>query len=194
MTKRFKPESIPQLTVYSANDFRAWLQKNGDIESRIALVIYKKHTGENSPSHRELLDEAICYGWIDTTIKRIDDDRYIRNFARRTNKSSWSDNTLSYARLLEEKGKLQPYGKEMYELGKLKPTHDDGIPKNPDMPDELKRALQQDPQAQSAVESCPPSTKRMFYRWILSGKRPETRKKRVRKVIENALEGKKHIL
>ena len=185
---------ITQHTVYTADDFRAWLAANSNSAKRVALIIYKKHTGKPSPSHRELLDEAICYGWIDTTIKRLDDDRYIRHFARRTSKSTWSNNTLAYARLLEKQGRLQPYGKEMYELGKTKPVHDDGIPRNPDMPGDLRRALDKNPKAKAAVDVCPPSTKKMFYRWILSGKRPETREKRVQKVIANVLEGKKHIL
>ena len=89
-----------RIAVLDRNDFRKWLVKHHDKETRVAVVLHKKHTGKPAPTHRELIEEAICFGWIDTIIKRIDDDKFLRNFSRRSKNSKWSDNTLGYARQL----------------------------------------------------------------------------------------------
>ena len=183
-----------QITVFSAKEFRSWLRKNHKKEHKLAVVVHKKHTGKSFPTHREMIEEAICFGWIDTTIKRLDENTFLRHFSRRTDKSKWSDNTLSYAKRLAAEGKMSPEGMRFYGLGKAKPTHDHGIPKNPDMPIELKKALANNAKAKRAVEAYPPSTKRALYRWILRGKQPATREKTVKKIIASALASKKHPL
>ena len=86
---------------------------------------------------------------------------------------------------------MTPDGLEFYNHGLQKKTHDHGIPENPDMPDELKKALAKNKAAQKNFELFPPSAKRMFYRWILSAKTDETKLKRIEKVIKNAEENKK---
>jgi len=82
-----KKKKVKSVTAFSRKDFRKWLEKNHETENKVAVIIYKKHTGKPFPSHRELIEEAICFGWIDTTIKRIDEDKFLRNFAKR-NKNS----------------------------------------------------------------------------------------------------------
>mgnify|MGYP001559486346 CR=1 FL=1 len=187
-------ENTKNVTCFTRADFRKWLEKNHLKEKKVAVVLHKKHTGKKSPSHRELMEEAICFGWIDTTIKRLDEDTYLRHFARRNSKSKWSDNTLSYAKALKEKGLMSPEGLKFYEEGLSRPTHDHGIPKNPDMPLELKRALAKDKIARDNFEKFPPSAKRMFYRWFLSAKTSETRGKRVKLIVQRAREKRKDIL
>ncbi|MDA0654630.1 MAG: YdeI/OmpD-associated family protein [Proteobacteria bacterium] len=184
------------LTVHSAEDFGKWLAANHAMESKVALALHKRHTGVDAPTHRQLIDEAICWGWIDTTIKRLDDDRYIRHFSRRTGNSKWSDNTLTYAKQLVKAGRMQPEGLKFYRQGLKKPTHDDGIPANPDMPEELRAALglKKNAKARAAFESYPPSTKKMLYRWILRGKRPTTRTKRVQQIIDGARDGVRNVI
>lgn len=176
------------ITLFTRNEFRNWLEKNHVTENKVSVVLYKKHTGELSPSHKELMEEAICFGWIDTTIKRLDDERYVRNFCKRNRNSKWSDNTLSYAKELIKLKKMTPVGSKYYKEGLKKPTHDFGIPKNPDIPIELKQALKN--KAKDNFEKYTPSTKKMLYRWILRGKREETRNKRIKLIIERAKKGK----
>ena len=179
------------ITAYKSEDFRKWLAKNHAKEARVAVILYKRHTSKPAPTHRELMNEAICYGWIDTTVKRLDEDRYIRRFAKRTKNSTWSDNTLRYAKELIKEGRMSEEGMNYYKMGKVKPTHDDGIPKNPSMPKEVKAALAKNKKAQKAFEAFPPSTKKMLYRWFLSAKRPETKEKRVKEIVKAALENNK---
>ena len=169
---------MDSIVIYKREEFRKWLDKNHKKESRVAVILYKKHTGKPAPTHRELIEEAICYGWIDTTVKRLDEERFMRRFSKRTKNSTWSNNTLGYAKDLAEKGKMTEEGMKFYELGLKKPVHDDGIAKNPDMPPELEKALLKDKLANKNFQSFPPSVRKMLYRWILSGKLSETRKRR----------------
>ncbi len=188
MKENQENKTIP---AFHRNDFRKWLKDNHQKEKKVSVLLHKRHTGKPAPTHRELMEEAICFGWIDTTIKRVDENTYLRHFARRNEKSKWSDNTLRYAKELLEKGMMAEEGMRFYNLGKQRPTHDAGIPKNPDMPEELKKALNKNKTAKKNFEKFPPSAKRTTYRWILHAKLPETRMKRITITINKAKEGKK---
>jgi uncharacterized protein YdeI (YjbR/CyaY-like superfamily) len=184
---------VQTITIFNRNDFRKWLKKYHKKESKVAVVIHKKHTGKTSPTHRELIEEAICFGWIDTTIKRLDEDTFLRNFSKRNQNSRWSDNTLRYARELIKKGLMTEEGIKFYKLGAAKPTHDHGIPKNPDMPPELIKALSKNKKAKENFDKYPPSTKRTMYRWLLQAKLPETRDKRLKRIVESAKSNNKNL-
>jgi len=171
--------------VKKREQFRKWLGKNHDKETKVGLLLYKRHTGKPAPTHRELMEEAICFGWIDTTVKRVDDDTYIRTFVRRNKNSTWSNNTLSYGRELIKQGRMASSGMHFFKLGKAKPTHDHDVPKNPSMPLELKKALAKSKKLQKAFDTYPPSHKKMWYRWLWSAKRDETKEKRIRAILED---------
>jgi len=182
---------MKRITAFSRDHFREWLVNNHDKEDKVSIIVYKKHTGKPSPSHRELMEEAICFGWIDTTVKRLDEDRYQRFFSKRTKNSRWSDNTLMYAKNLIKQKKMTLSGLRFYKEGLKRPTHDAGIPKNPAMPSELKTALAKNKKANETFRNFPPSAKKMFYRWLLRGKLKETRDKRIKLIIEKARQGKR---
>jgi len=181
------------ITAHSAADFRRWLFKNHQREKRVAVILYKRHTGKPAPTHRELMEEAICFGWIDTTIKRLDEDRFLRNFSRRNENSKWSDNTLSYAKQLLRKGKMSAEGNRFYKQGLKKPTHDHGIPKNPALPAELKKELAKHKRAEAFFDTLPPSTKKMLYRWYLSAKLPATRARRLAHIVALARKNERSV-
>ncbi|MDE2071563.1 MAG: YdeI/OmpD-associated family protein [Patescibacteria group bacterium] len=185
---------VKRITVFTPAEFRRWLKKHHTKEHKVAVVVHKKHTGKKAPTHRQMIEEAICFGWIDTTIKRIDHDTFVRHFSKRTEKSKWSDNTLSYAARLVKEGRMSPHGMHHYKLGKARPTHDHGIPKNPDMPHEIREALNKNPKAKAAFAQYPPSTTRTLYRWFLRAKGADTKAKRVKQIITSALAKQKHPL
>jgi len=187
-------QKTPTINVFTIDDFQKWLRESHKKENRVAVIIHKRHTGKSAPTHRELIEEAICYGWIDTTIKRLDDDRFIRHFSKRTKNSSWSKNTLAYAKKLVKEGRMQEQGLHFYELGLKKKTHDHGIPENPDQPLELKEALSKNKKAETVFNTLPPSTKKMLYRWFLHAKRPETRIKRINQIITSMLNGDRDVI
>lgn len=179
---------ITRINVFRKEDFRNWLEKNHDKEKIVELVIHKRHTGKPFPSHRELMDEAICFGWIDTIIKSVDGDKYIRTFQRRNPKSSWSVNTLSYAKKLIAEKRMTPHGLKFYHEGRKKKAFDHGIPKNPDIPQDLIIRLEKNKKAKGNFERLAPSLKRTYSRWILMAKLPSTRKIRVKKVVKRMSE------
>ena len=194
LTQIFIPTPIPLFMTQDKQEkqfypptrqaWRKWLEKNHLKESRIAVIRYKKHTGKNSPSHQELMHEAICFGWIDTTIKRLDDGKYTIRFAKRTDKSKWSDNTLKYGKQLLKEGKMSPLGIQRYKEGLDKPTHDHGIPKNPDVPNDLKKELER-LKLKERFEKITPSSRRTYLRWLYRAKLPETRKKSINSIIND---------
>lgn len=181
-------EEFQFIEVYEIEDWKHWLGKNHITEKKVGMISYKKHTGKSSISHRAAMEEAICFGWIDTTLKKLDEDRYVRFFVRRGDKANWSKNTLSYANRLLKEGRMSPQGILRYEQGLRKKPHDDGIPANPSMPDELRRALNKSKIALQEFEKFSPSRKKMFYRLILKAKSNETKNKRIRKIINLVLD------
>lgn len=167
----------------SIEEWHNWLKENHLKENSVALKINKKHTGKGTISHLDSMKEAIRFGWIDTTIKRLDENHYLRNFRRRTDKSKWSDNTIRYAKELLEENKLSPEGLKRYKEGLSKPTLDYGIPKNPNTPKDLKEELDKNKEAKTNFNRLAPSHKRTYLRWILRAKLPETRNKRIQSTV-----------
>ena len=163
-------------------EWRSWLEKHYLTEKKVGVIVHKKHTNKPSLSHREYMNEAICFGWIDTTIKSINEETFLRYFARRNDKSKWSENTLSYAKELLAEGRMSLEGIKRYKEGLQRKTHDHGIPKNPKMPRDLKKALEEE-NVLKQFTYFTKSAKRMHLRWLPRAKLPETRKKRIKEII-----------
>ncbi|OIO42665.1 hypothetical protein AUJ64_03785 [Candidatus Pacearchaeota archaeon CG1_02_39_14] len=186
---------MKEITCYTPKEWRSWLSKNHKKEDRVLLIRYKKHTGKKMFNQSVAMNEAICFGWIDTTLKRIDDERYGVTFVKRNKKSKWSENTFARAREMIKLGKMSKFGLEMFLMGSKKKTHDHGLPKNPSLSDvpELKMELDKpgNRKAKEGFDKMSPSNRRMYFRWILHAKRPETRMKRVRQAMENVVKNRK---
>ena len=99
-----------QINISSRKQWRNWLEKNHAKESKVSIILHKKHTGKPSITHKESMEEAICFGWIDTTLKRLDEDTYQRTFVKRNDKSKWSQNTLRYGKELIKEGLMTNAG------------------------------------------------------------------------------------
>jgi len=172
-------------------EWRNWLRKNHKKEKKVWLIKHKKHTGKATLNNKETMEEAICFGWIDTTVKRLDDEKYMQAFVKRNEKSRWSNNTLKYAENMIKKGKMSKFGMEMYELGKKKPTLDHGLSKNPRIPVDLKKELSKNKKAEINFKNFSPSYRRHFICWIERAKRKETRLKRIKEVFKISKENNK---
>lgn len=171
--------------------WEAWLKKNHLKKDTVFLMKYKKHTGKKTFTHNEAMRVAIQFGWIDTTVKRIDDEKYGHFFRKRHKNSGWSKNTLQYAKEIATAGKMSLYGMEMYKLGLKKPTIDHGISKNPAVPDILKKALSKNKKAKLFFESLAPSYRRIYIIMVETAKRPETKEKRVKWVVDKCAKKEK---
>lgn len=180
---------VVEICPQSREEWREWLRENHLSEKKVLVVCYETHTDKPSFSHNELIREAICFGWIDTTIRRLDEDRYTRTFVRRNENSRWSENTLGYAEEMKEK--MSPFGLKMYKQGKNKPVHDHDIPDNPDTPDYLLEALKG--KALENYNNLTDSQRRTFLRWLLRAKRQETIDKRVKMIVDKMKKNEKSL-
>lgn len=179
-------------TFYPKNreEWRRWLEKNHLKKEKIGLILYKKHTGKPTLNHKISMEEAICFGWIDTTLKKLDDERYMITYVRRTDKSRWSNNTLSYAKKLIEEKKMSAHGLKRYKEGLQRPVIDFILPKDHKSED-LYKELDKNKIAKENFEKLAPSYKRNYVRWIERAKRAETRKKRILETVNRLKENKK---
>ena len=184
------PEITKKFSPTSRKAWRAWLKKNHKKEKLIWLIHHKRHTGKHFISHRESFEEAICFGWIDTIVKSIDENTFARCFVRRTDKSRWSDNTLAYAKKMIKEKKMTSAGLKRYKEGRKRPSLDLGIPKNPEPQQDLLEALQKK-NILERFHAFAPSYKRYYIRWIERAKRPETRQKRITLVVEQIVQNRK---
>jgi uncharacterized protein YdeI (YjbR/CyaY-like superfamily) len=180
---------LRQITVRTRTQWRRWLQDNHISEERVFLISYKKHTGEKSIPHRAQVEEAVCFGWIDTTVKRIDESRYGRTFVKRKPGANWSKNTLQYAKKMLAAGKMSAFGRKIYQDGLKRNPIDHDVPDTFDVPDDLKQALSRNKKAKRTFDSYPPSVRRMHLKWLFSAKREATRQKRIQRIVDAAAEG-----
>jgi|GEM_PF-1086124 len=176
-------EQITQFCPETLTDWRKWLKINHLKEKYVKVILYKKHTGKSRLSSRELMHEAICWGWIDTTANRVDEDRWAIKYVRRNEKTAkWGNNTLRYGKSLIKQGRMSPHGLKMYKIGLKRKPHDEGIPDNPRMPKDLSIELKK-LGLLDKFNSISKSRKKTFYRIILKAKLPDTRNKRIKAII-----------
>lgn len=172
-------------------DWRKWLSKNHIKKDKIILVKYKKHTGKPIIHNHDSMKEAICFGWIDTTARRIDEDKYGITYVKRSKNSKWSKNTLSYGKELLNKGLMSPFGIKMYKEGLAKKPHDEGIPDNPRVPSYLMQEIKKDSVVNQNFKKIAPSYRRTLLRWLLKAKLEETKNKRLKTIIQSLKNNKK---
>ncbi len=181
---------MQEILVTDAKDFRAWLKANHKKEDRVFVVKYKKHTGHKVVPHLACMKEAICFGWIDTTVKTVDDDKYGHTFVKRKPNAGWSENTLKYAKEMIAKRKMTKAGLEAYKRALLKSTPKP-FPKVLPVPKELQAALNKNKKAKENFANLAPSYKRIYIIWLLTAKLPETKQKRIKEIVQRSKQNKK---
>jgi len=180
------PELVT-LDVRSRQEWRKWLEKHHESSPGVWLVFHKDHTSVKSIPYEDSVREALCFGWIDSLIKRLDDDRYARKFTPRKPASKWSAiNCRRYADL-EAAGLLTPAGHAAAPTGNSYSSP----PAIPILPGYIAEALQTNPKAWSFFQELAPTYRRLFVGWIHLAKRPETREKRICESIILLAAGKK---
>lgn len=167
--------------------WRAWLAKHHDGSPGVWLIYYKKATGKPRVAYEEAVEEALCFGWIDSLPRKLDEERSMLLFTPRKRGSVWSrPNKLRVERLLAE-GLMTEAGLKKVEAAKA-----DGSWAKLDavdalrLPADLKKALASDEGARKNFESFSPSARKGLLWWVESAKRPETRRKRIEETVEKA--------
>lgn len=176
----------PAITAPNLAAWRAWLLDNHSTTG-VWLIIYKKDSGVESIYYPEAVDEALCFGWIDSKPNKRDEQSYYQYFSPRNPKSNWSKvNKEKIARLAQE-NRLQPSGLQLIELAKATGTWTalDEV-ENWIVPSDLQVLFDQNPTAWKYWQAFPPSAKRGILEWIFNAKRPATRQKRLEQTVELA--------
>lgn len=174
-----------QLYVTNRKEWRKWLIENHDKYSEIWLVYYKKISGKKRIHYNDAVEEALCFGWIDSIIKRIDDTRYMQKFTPRNDNSKWSELNKKRAMQLIDQGKMTKTGLSKIEYAK-KYGKWDQIIKTPSfgkISPEFSNALDKNKKAKQYFESLAPSYQKQYIGWIASSKKSETRQKRIKEAI-----------
>ncbi len=179
--------SEPKLYLTDRKQWRAWLAKNHSKKKEIWLIYYKKSTGKKNIPYNDAVEEALCYGWIDGQVKRIDDEKHMQRFSPRRRGSHWAESNIKRVKKLISEEKMTPAGMHAFEK---RPVEMD-IPSNPRMPSDLKKALKKNKKAWENFNSFPRSHKKHFYWHILSAKRAETREKRINYLVKRAKENRR---
>jgi uncharacterized protein YdeI (YjbR/CyaY-like superfamily) len=172
--------------------WRTWLQEHHATQEFVWLIIYRKGSGTPSVYYPEAVDEALCFGWIDSKPHKRDAESYYQFFSRRKPKSVWSKVNKGKVERLLAAGKIAPAGLRMIEIAQENGmwSHLDAIEEDI-MPDDLVAAFAEQPEALAKFQSFPPSARKAIFQWIISAKGAETRAKRVAEAVAKAAVGER---
>ena len=153
-------------------DWRNWLLKNHQLQKSVWLIIYKKESKTPSVYYPEAVDEALCFGWIDSLPNKRDENSYYQFFSKRNAKSNWSKVNKEKVAKLTAQGLMQPAGEAMIAIAKENGTWTalDEI-ENIILPDDLKALFEQNKTAYAHWEQFSRSSKRGILEWILNAKK-----------------------
>lgn len=196
---RVKPAPIALLRV-DLVAWRAWLRLNHTRELIVWLAFTKAGSkpevsqGASLPMcYDDALDEALCWGWVDSMVRRVDDVTYARKFTRRVNASKWSGANLERLRRLVGTPRMRPRGLAMIAADTLALVKSDAPivakPRSTSIPEELTAALLGSPKGRKAFEALPPSHRREYCQWVSEAKRPQTRARRAAQAIARLIDG-----
>lgn len=181
-------KALKTLDARSREQWRNWLRRHHDSETEIWLVFYKRHTGEKSVAYEDAVEEALCFGWIDSLVRRLDEDRYARKFTPRKPDSRWSTSNRQRYEKLKARGLLALSGRARA------PTERSGDAPQRSvsvMPSYIEEQLKTDARAWDHFQQLAPSYRRAYIAWIDSAKREQTKLKRLRQAVRLLAAGEK---
>ena len=177
-------------------DWRKWLEKNHSTSPGVWMIYYKKETGKREFNMADAVEEALCFGWIDSTAQKLDDERTMQKFTPRKPKSVWSKiNKQRIEKLIEQK-LMTPAGMNKIEEAKKNGSWDtlnnsDLHAENNSLPGELRKAFSKSKKALENFHAFPLSYRKRFLFWIDSAKTPGTKAARIKQTLLMAAANKK---
>ena len=171
----------------SKEDWRNWLKKNHIELDSIWLIFYRKNSPRHNLSWSDAVDEALCFGWIDSTRKTRDEESYTQYFCKRKPKSNWSRVNKEKVKVLIEQDLMQEAGFKSIAIAKENGSWTilDKV-EALEVPDDLHAAFAKHQGSGEFFDSLSKSAKKNLLYWVISAKRPETRQKRIGEIAENA--------
>jgi uncharacterized protein YdeI (YjbR/CyaY-like superfamily) len=176
----------------SKSEFRKWLKANHKKETELFVGFYKKDSGKFNMSWSDAVDEALCFGWIDSTRRSVDEISYSNRFTPRKKTSNWSAINIAKAEALTKAGKMMPAGIEAYKLRKEEKSKVYSFEnKAEELSPALEKEFKKHKSAMVFFLKQPPSYRKMIAHWIMSAKKEETRFARLEKMIMHSEAGKR---
>jgi uncharacterized protein YdeI (YjbR/CyaY-like superfamily) len=173
-------------TFYAANrdEWRAWLENHYQGEMEVWLIYYRANSGVPSIPYEDSVEEALCFGWVDSLIQRIDEQCYGRKFTPRQPNSPWSPSNRRRVARLVQQGRMTAAGLAKIPFP-IPPLEEGPLPRHdpPPLSAELLAELQAHSRAWVFFQNLPPSHQRRYVGWIMDAKRDETRRKRLAEAI-----------
>jgi uncharacterized protein YdeI (YjbR/CyaY-like superfamily) len=188
MADRRTPETF---FAEDAAAWRGWLEAHHATAREIWLVLLKKHVKRPSVSLDEAVQEALCFGWIDGMLRRIDDESHMVRFTPRRSGSVWAASNKARVKRLIAEGRMRPEGLALVEEAKRRGEWD-RVEARDDVtlvPDDLAAALDEDATAADAWARLAPSHKKLYLSWIGEAKRADTRARRIAETVRRVAEG-----
>lgn len=175
----------------TAEAWHAWLEAHHDTSPGVWLVIGKKGNPVTPLAYEQAVEEALAFGWIDSTVNRLDEHRVKQLYTPRRRGSTWALSNKCRVERLAAEGRLQPAGTAVIEAAKADGTWSmlDDVEALV-VPHDLAEALASNPQASAGFHALPDSAKKQALYWVISAKRPETRARRIQVTVEAAAAGK----
>lgn len=168
-------------------EWRKWLRLNHKKKDSVWLIFYRKTSPSYNLSWSESVDEALCFGWIDSTKRTIDNESYKQYFSKRKAKSNWSKINKDKIKNLIDQGLMEKEGYKSIEIAKENGSWTI-LDKVEDLviPEDLQQVLKNHKGSTEYFESLSKSAKKGLLYWVVSAKRQETRQKRILEIAENA--------
>jgi uncharacterized protein YdeI (YjbR/CyaY-like superfamily) len=183
-TETFSPQN--------SQEWRKWLEENHIIKNSIWLIYYKKKSKIPSIEYNDAVDQALCFGWIDSKSKPIDDEKYMQFFSKRKHKSVWSKINKNKIERLTSEGLTSQAGLDIIQIAKENGSWfilDDV--ESLIIPQDLSNELEKNPVAQDFFINLSRSNKRNLLQWLVLAKRAETRQNRIKEIVDLANLGRK---
>ena len=175
-----------QLYIKASSEWRKWLSINHNKVEEVWLIFYKKVTGKASMDYEAAVEEALCFGWIDSIVKKIDEEKYARKFTPRKDKSVWSELNKKRVKKVVTEGRMTEHGLEKIEAAKKsgKWYEDEKPDISFSMPPLFSEALKKNNKAKKNFEKLSPSHRKHYIGWIATAKREKTIRKRIEESIK----------
>jgi uncharacterized protein YdeI (YjbR/CyaY-like superfamily) len=172
--------------------WRTWLEQNHASKREIWLVLFKKHVEEPCISYDAAVEEALCYGWIDGKLRRIDDRKHQIRFTPRKPKSIWSESNKKRVRKMMAEGRMTEAGLALVRAAKKSGAWKKASDSRAEtVPLDLEAALARNKRAKKNFDNFAPGYRRSYIAWVLDAKREETRTRRIREVVKRSAQNKR---
>jgi len=188
-------DDLEQVLVTSRAGWRAWLAANADTSPGIWLVMPRRRADDDpAPTYDDVVEEALCFGWIDSTVRTRDERYALQLLTPRKPTSTWSASNKERLSRLVPAGLMTERGLRAIEVAKANGSWEllDTVERL-EVPDDLAAALDAVPAARSFFDGMPPGVRKQNLYFVISAKRPETRAARIAKIVTAATEGRRAV-